>query len=66
MSNDEYLDVKDVMKLFKISRETVYDKTNPNKTSKEHLMPCYKPTGKLIFKRSEVEKWIERHKVKAS
>ena len=64
--SDEWLDVKDVVSRFKMSRDTVYDYSNPNKTAKEDLMPCYKPTGKLLFKKSEIEKWIERHKIKAS
>lgn len=64
--NEEYLEIEDVVKIFKIARNTIYDKTNPKKTQSEHLMPCYKPTGKLLFKRSEIEKWIERHRIKAS
>lgn len=63
---DEWLEIEDVVKTYKIAKATVYEKTNPNKTPKEHLMPCYKPTGKLLFKKSEIEKWIERHKIKVA
>lgn len=66
MQDEEYLEVQDVMRIFHMGRNTIYEKTNPKITPTEHLMPCYKPTGKLLFKRSEVEKWIERHKVRAS
>ena len=61
---DEWLEIRDVAKIFKLAVGTIYDKTNPNKTDKARLMPCYKPTGKLLFKKSEIERWIERHKVR--
>lgn len=66
MEQESFLNIEQVAEEFKIPVSTIYTKANPNKTPKEHLLPSYKPAKTLLFKRSEVIRWIEKHKLIAS
>lgn len=52
---DEYLGVLDLADMLGVERQTVY-----NLNSRREGPPMYRPTGgKVRFRRSEVEEWIE-------
>lgn len=48
-----YLGVDGAARLLGISKSKLYKMTADGK------LPCYKPSGKLYFKISELHKWIE-------
>lgn len=57
-TSDELLGIGDVAREFGVNRDTIYrrvrDKSDP--------LPCFKVFGRLRFRRSEVEAWLERHR----
>ncbi|MGA2642315.1 MAG: helix-turn-helix domain-containing protein [Spirochaetia bacterium] len=56
----EYMDINEVAKLTKLSKSTIYKKTQKG------TIPCHKPSGhKLIFIRSEIMAWITKPKEKS-
>ncbi len=48
-----YVDVDGAARLLGISKSKLYKMTADGK------LPCYKPSGKLYFKISELQHWIE-------
>lgn len=59
MAND-VIDIKEASAFLKISKGTLYAWVAKG------IIPYYKPSGgKLFFRRSELEKWIDRSMVEA-
>lgn len=59
---DKYVDIKWVVEYTGLSKSMVYQLANPEVTPREHLLPSYVPVNKKLFKVSEVERWMQRHK----
>ena len=56
--NDEYLNAVETSKYLKIKIGTLYNLVNKNKITH------HKPNGgKLLFKKSDLNKWIENHRI---
>lgn len=52
-----FIDIRQVAQLTGISPSSLYKLTSAG------LIPHYKPTGKLLFKREEILAWVEQGKV---
>ena len=55
--NDEILDIKQLADLIKLDRQTIYYLTS------NRLIPYMKPTGKLLFMKSEIMKWLNKSRI---
>jgi excisionase family DNA binding protein len=53
-----FLDINGAMRLLGISKSKIYKMTADGK------LPCYKPAGKIYFKVSELQEWIETKPIK--
>ena len=58
MTNNDLLTVKEVLKYLRISRTSLY------RLIKEQDFPCIKLGGKLLFRKHEIDKYLETKKVK--
>lgn len=52
---NEYLTTKEVAELLRLKERKVYD------LAAEKLIPCTRATGKLLFSREAVNRWLARH-----
>ena len=52
---NEYLTTKEVAELLRLKERKVYD------LAAEQLIPCTRATGKLLFSREAVNRWLARH-----
>jgi len=52
---NEYLTTKEVAELLRLKERKVYD------LAAENLIPCTRATGKLLFSREAVNRWLARH-----
>lgn len=56
----DILDVEQAAKFLRLKINTIYEKTS------RKLIPHFKQGNKLYFKRSELETWVTRGKIKTS
>lgn len=61
MEKKRFITAKELMAEYGITKGQLYNLTF------NHLIPFYKPTpnGRLLFKREDIEKWIEERKCTA-
>jgi excisionase family DNA binding protein len=58
---DEILTVNEVAELLKMSREQVYEQTrNRARVRNAHPIPAIRINGNLRFRRSDIERWLDR------
>jgi len=58
MERERFLTVKDVSEWLQVSKKTVYDWTHTE------FIPHYKIASQVRFKGSEIERWLNKRKVK--
>jgi len=59
-SSDELLDVQGACSYLKVSKQWIYERTHLNE------IPFYKMEGHLRFKKSELDKWLQRYHTPAA
>ncbi|MEM7259976.1 MAG: helix-turn-helix domain-containing protein, partial [Pseudomonadota bacterium] len=55
MTDTEYLTTREVAALLRLKERKVYD------LASEQAIPCTRATGKLLFSRTEVMRWLQQH-----
>lgn len=63
---EPYVGIEVVCKFTGLPKDTVYEKSNPNKTPKDALMPSYKAGKEKRFLLSEIDQWMKKFKSRAS